>query len=131
MTRATNSGHPGAGQFATSRRGGVSMSDIWQAQEAIGQRATPSMIARYLGRCEIDVRSLMFGAASAEPAPAPAAPVSRVRPWTAQEIRMLQVMYQQAGTPVPQIAITLERTERAVTARIQRDGLASRRSLAA
>lgn len=59
MTRATNSGHPGAGQFATSRRGGVSMNDIWQAQEAIGKRATPSMIARYLGRSEIDVRSLM------------------------------------------------------------------------
>lgn len=59
MTRATNSGHPCAGQYASSRRGGVSMHDIWQAQEAIGKRATPSMIARYLGRCEIDVRSLM------------------------------------------------------------------------
>lgn len=59
MTRATNSGHPGAGQYASSRRGALSRQEIWQAQEAIGRRATPSMIARYLGRSEIDVRSLM------------------------------------------------------------------------
>lgn len=60
MTVPTNHGAIGsAGLFATTRRGGVSLSDIEKACTAIGPRATPSMIARYLGRCVDDVQALL------------------------------------------------------------------------
>lgn len=48
-----------AGIFATARRGGVSSSDIEAARADIGSRATISMIARHLGRCEEDVRAVL------------------------------------------------------------------------
>lgn len=48
-----------AGAYATGRRGGVSLSDIARAQEAIGSRATPSQIAKYLGRCVADVQAIL------------------------------------------------------------------------
>lgn len=49
----------GAGLYATSRRGALSLSDIEKARQSIGPRATPSMIARYLGRCVDDVLALL------------------------------------------------------------------------
>ncbi|GEM_PF-5734389 len=49
----------GAGLYATSRRGALSLSDIERARQSIGPRATPSMIARYLGRCVDDVLALL------------------------------------------------------------------------
>lgn len=60
MGRPTNAGRPIlAGAFASTRRGGVSMTEIHQAREAIGPRATASMIARYLGRCVDDVQAIL------------------------------------------------------------------------
>lgn len=60
MGRPTNAGRPIlAGAFASTRRGGVSIHDIHQAREAIGPRATASMIARYLGRCVDDVQAIL------------------------------------------------------------------------
>lgn len=52
----------GAGLYATSRRGALSLSDIERARQSIGPRATPSMIARYLGRCVDDVLALLHPA---------------------------------------------------------------------
>ena len=49
----------GAGLYATSRRGALSLSDIERARQSIGPRATPSMIVRYLGRCVGDVLALL------------------------------------------------------------------------
>ena len=48
-----------AGLYATARRGGVSSTDIETAKADIGPRATVSMIARHLGRCEDDVRAAL------------------------------------------------------------------------
>jgi len=60
MTVPSNHGAwAAAGSYATTRRGGVSLSDIEKACTAIGPRATPSMIARYLGRCVDDVQALL------------------------------------------------------------------------
>lgn len=60
MTVPTNHGAwAAAGSYATSRRGGLSLSDIEKARESIGPRATPSMIARYLGRCVEDVQAIL------------------------------------------------------------------------
>lgn len=48
-----------AGLYATRRRGAVALSDIEKARQSIGPRATPSMIARYLGRCVDDVLAIL------------------------------------------------------------------------
>lgn len=56
MSVPTNRGANGsAGLYATSRRGGVTLNDVEVARSAIGSRATPAMIARFLGRCIEDV----------------------------------------------------------------------------
>lgn len=128
MTRATNSGHPGAGLYASSRKGGVSRSEIRQAQDAIGARATPSMIARYLGRCEADIRALMIDStptitASSQPGEANDNKALKARPWPESEVKLLQVMYEEAGATVHQIAGALDRTERAIEVRIKQLGL--------
>lgn len=47
------------GTYATSRRGGVSAMDVEKAKADIGPRATVSMIARHLGRCEADIRAIL------------------------------------------------------------------------
>lgn len=55
-----NAGLPtSAGSFATARRGGLCKSDIERAKADIGPRATPSMIARYLGCCVDDVQAIL------------------------------------------------------------------------
>lgn len=60
MTTASNRGASDvAGLMATARKGGITHTDIDAARRAIGPRATPSMIARYLGRCVSDVQGLM------------------------------------------------------------------------
>lgn len=53
-----------AGLFATARRGGVSSAEIETARAEIGPRATTAMIARFLGRCEADVRAVLVPAES-------------------------------------------------------------------
>lgn len=68
MSRPTNSGHPGAGMYASARRGGLTAFEVHHACEAIGPRATPAMVAAYLGRCVADVIAIM------RPEPAPVAP---------------------------------------------------------
>lgn len=135
MTRATNSGHPGAGLYASSRKGGVSRSEIRQAQDAIGARATPSMIARYLGRCEADIRALMCDAAPAvvatEPRQANDNQLPKARPWPESEVNLLRLMYEEAGASTLQIAGALDRTERAIETRIKQLGLTQGRDKAA
>ena len=135
MTRATNSGHPGAGLYASSRKGGVTRSEIRQAQDAIGARATPSMIARYLGRCEADIRALMFDTgpalAAAEPRQANDNQIPKARPWPESEVNLLRLMYEEAGASTLQIAAALDRTERAIETRIKQLGLTQGRDMAA
>lgn len=63
------------GQLATARRGGIDMNDVWRAKEKIGPRATPSMIARYLGCCVEDVQRLMTPVEVKPKADTPAKPV--------------------------------------------------------
>jgi len=48
----------GGGQFATARRGGVTVEDVRDARAAIGRRATSSMVASWLGRSVADVRAV-------------------------------------------------------------------------
>lgn len=123
MTRATNSGHPGAGAYGTSRKEALTHYDIRQASIAIGARATPAMIARYLGRCETDVRALLDGAIPHNDDCAEER-YERFRPWTPDEIRLFDLMHEEGKATAAQIAAALNRTERAITARIQRKSMA-------
>ena len=56
MTRATNAGHPGSGQYATARRGGLTTLEIRQAEALRAKRWSWQNIANVLGRCREDVQ---------------------------------------------------------------------------
>lgn len=49
-----------AGCYSTTRRGGVSQVEVDQMRQRLGLRATPAQVAKALGRCEADVRAIMF-----------------------------------------------------------------------
>lgn len=56
-----------AGLFATARKGGLTLADVDRAKAAIGPRATPSMIAKYLGRPVVDVLGILAPAEASLP----------------------------------------------------------------
>lgn len=98
MSVATNRGVSGAaGVFATSRRGGVSAFEVEQMRQRLGTRATPAQIAKALGRCEADVRAIMFPQPEEQPAPVKVEPLVFDQPWTDHEIRLLTLMYAEMG----------------------------------
>ena len=57
------------GAYATARRGQVSWDEIDNARRALGSRATPSQIAKYLGRCVTDVGAMINPPSSQSQAP--------------------------------------------------------------
>ena len=67
MTPNKAAGINGTASFATARRGGLSASELTQAQKTLGSRATPAQIAKITGRCELDVRATMEIATQPEP----------------------------------------------------------------
>ncbi|QBX38653.1 hypothetical protein E4M02_11060 [Brevundimonas sp. S30B] len=68
-----------AGLFATARKGALTSAEVDRAKAAIGPRATPSMIAKYLGRPVVDVQGILSpadgpGAKVVDKAPEPVTP---------------------------------------------------------
>lgn len=122
MSVATNRGVSGAaGTFATSRRGGVSAYEVEQARARLGARATPAQIAKMLGRCEADIRAIMFPASKNDPEPIPEAAWGA--PWSIQDQKLLQLMYIEMGCTAEQTASALGRTVDAVHRRVRKTGL--------
>ena len=113
----------GAGLYATSRRGALSLSDIEKARQSIGPRATPSMIAKALGRCEADVRAIMFPA-PVEPKPQQTGMAPQTsRPWSETDLSILRLMYCEAGATAEACAYALNRSADATKTQIQKRGL--------
>lgn len=124
MSVATNRGVSGAaGLFATSRRGGVSAFEVEQMRLHLGARATPAQIAKALGRCESDVRAIMFPQPEKQAAPLKVAPLVFDQPWTDHEIRLLTLMYAEMGCTADACSKALNRTLSATNARIRKHGL--------
>lgn len=124
MPPATNKGASGAaGVFATSRRGGVSAFEVEQMRQRLGARATPAQIAKALGRCEADVRAIMFPQPEEQPAPVKVEPLVFDQPWTDHEIRLLTLMYAEMGCTADACSKALNRTLSATHSRIRKHGL--------
>jgi len=91
--------------------------------KAIGPRATPAQIAKALGRCEADVRAIMFPERE-EPAPPLAAPnPAALRSWTDTDMSILRLMYCEAGATADACAHALNRTPAATKTQIRKQGL--------
>lgn len=106
--------------FATSRRGGVSAFEVEQMRQRLGARATPFQVAKALGRCEADVRAIMFPPAEEPNEPAKITKILFDQPWTDHEIRLLTLMYAEMGCTAEACAQALSRTLNATNARIRK-----------
>ena len=93
------------GSFATARRGGVSLTDVEDAREKLGSRATPAQIAKMLGRCEADVKAVLTPATEIKPVAAEAEESGRFR-WT-PEAETLADLMREMGKSSGQIAAAL------------------------
>lgn len=124
MTVPTNHGAwAAAGSHATSRRGGVSMTEIDQMRQRLGARATPAQIAKALGRCEADVRAIIFPA-PVEPKPQQTGMAPQTsRPWSETDLSILRLMYCEAGATAEACAYALNRSADATKTQIQKRGL--------
>lgn len=82
-----------AGLFATARKGALTCAEVDRAKAAIGPRATPSMIAKYLGRPVVDVLGIL-APTDAPPAVVPPPqpkPVAPKKPMTARDRRFVDL----------------------------------------
>ena len=93
------------GSFATARRGGVSLTDIEDARQKLGSRATPAQIVKMLGRCEADVKAVLTPVAEIKPVPIEAEESNRFR-WT-PEAEALADLMREMGKSSGQIAAAL------------------------
>lgn len=124
MTVPTNHGAlAGTGAFATSRRGGVSMTEIDQMRQRLGSRATPAQIAKALGRCEADVRAIMFPPQIEPRVQQTGMAPETARPWTDTDLSILRLMYCEAGATAEACAHALNRSAEATKTQIQKRGL--------
>lgn len=98
MSRNATPQGPG-GEFATSRRGGLTQTEIREIEaHRAKERPTPwAALARRYGRCEADIRALY---AQAEPEPAPEQPTRKNFPWNDDQMSMLLRDYGKVSNPV-------------------------------
>lgn len=116
----------GAGQFATSRRGGLTSAEIREIEaHRSKERPTPwSALAKRYGRCEADLRSAMSMSASIIEADA-IAPEPRGE-WSADEITLLQLLFIDMKKPMGEIVRILDRDECNIKWKLRSLGLVRR-----
>lgn len=111
-----------AGDFATARRGGLTMVEIREIEaHRCRERPTPwqALSARY-GRPVAEIQALMAPAPQPEPVrqPAPTTPV-----WDGRRIKRLKTLFIDLDLPASEVAVALGCSREAVIGKARRLGL--------